>query len=134
MQLAVERASEVAAKLDAIPQANRVARVKAMQEPKFKSIPEFTLLNGSAELGYNSAAVTELQVGELTAPIRQADGVQLLILAGRKAPEKPYAEDQNLEMMYRNYKASMIQMEYSYYLMSNCKRYAVDAEAEAVAE
>ncbi len=134
MQLTAERASEVAAKLDAIPQANRVARVKAMQEPKFKSIPEFTLLNGSAELGYNSAAVTELQVGELTAPIRKADGVQLLILAGRKAPEKPYAEDQNLEMMYRNYKASMIQMEYSYYLMSNCKRYAVDAEAEAVAE
>lgn len=129
-----KRAGEAVAKLNALPIASRVARVKAMQSPKFKEIKSFTLMNGSPELGYAAAAVGDLQVGEVAAPVRKADSVQILILAGRKAPAKAYKADPMMEGMFQNYKRSMIQMQYNAYLASNCKKYAQPAQAQAVAE
>jgi hypothetical protein len=125
---------EVAAKLNAIPQESRVARVKAMTQPKFKAVKAFTLLNGSPELGYAAGSVAELLPGEVAQPIAGADKIQLIVLAARKAPAKAFKADDNLKMMYRNYKRSIQQMQYSAYLNANCKKYAESAQAQAVAE
>ena len=128
------RADEVAAKLNAIPVESRVARVKAMAQPKFKAVKAFTLMNGSQELGYAAGAVAELLPGEMAKPIAGSDKIQLLVLASCKAPAKAYKADENLKMMYRNYKRSIQQMQYSAYLNANCKKYAEAAQAQAVAE
>jgi hypothetical protein len=128
------RADEVAAKLNAIPQESRVARVKAMTQPKFKAVKAFTLMNGSPELGYAAGSVAELLPGEVAQPIAGGDKIQLIVLAARKAPAKAFKADDNLKMMYRNYKRSIQQMQYSAYLNANCKKYAEEAQAQAVAE
>ena len=128
------RADEVAAKLNAIPQKTRIARVKAMTQPKFKSVKAFTLMNGSPELGYAAGSVAELLPGEVAQPIAGGDKIQLIVLAARKAPAKAFKADDNLKMMYRNYKRSIQQMQYSAYLNANCKKFAEAAQAQAVAE
>lgn len=128
------RADELAAKLNAISQASRVVRVKAMTQPKFKAIKSFTMMEGSQELGFAVSAISELQPGEVAQPVALGDKVQLLVLADRKAPAKAYKADENLKNMFRSYKRSMQQMEYSNYLSSNCKKYAQSAQAEAAAE
>jgi hypothetical protein len=128
------RADEVAAKLNAMPQESRVARVKAMTQPKFKAVKAFTLMNGSPELGYAAGSVAELLPGEVAQPIAGADKIQLIVLAARKAPAKAFKADDNLKMMYRNYKRSIQQMQYSAYLNANCKKFAEAAQAQAAAE
>lgn len=128
------RADEVAAKLNAIPQDTRIARVKAMTQPKFKAVKAFTLMNGSPELGYAAGSVAELLPGEVAQPIAGGDKIQLIVLAARKAPAKAFKADDNLKMMYRNYKRSIQQMQYSAYLNANCKKFAEAAQAQAVAE
>lgn len=134
MKAARTRGEEVAAKLNAMPINTRSAKALADKTNKFKALKKFTLTSGSPELGYNIGIVTNLQPGEVAPVIAQADGVQVLMLAARKAPAEAYKADKNLEAMFRNYKQSMLQMEYNAYLNANCKRYAQPAEAEAVAE
>ena len=134
LKAARSRADEVVAKLNAIPAEQRIARVQAMTNPKFKAVKKFTIIEGSPELGFGAAAVADLQPGEIAPVMPTANGVQLLVLVKRTAPEKPYADDPQLASMFRSYKNSMLQMEFNAYLMSNCKQYAQSAEAEAVAE
>ena len=99
-----------------------------------KAVPKFSLMAGSAELGQAAGVVPQLMPGELSDPMQTAAGTQVLLLVARKAPAKAYTADPMMEGMYRNYKSQMQQMEYSFYLQSNCKKYAQSAEAQAVAE
>ena len=126
-------ADELVAKYNAIPAKDRAAKGKALVK-EFKAVPKFSLMAGSAELGQAAGVVPQLMPGELSDPMQTAAGTQVLLLVARKAPAKAYTADPMMEGMYRNYKSQMQQMEYSFYLQSNCKKYAQSAEAQAVAE
>ena len=132
--IARERAAEVIAKLNALPAANRVVRVKAMKAPKFTAAKKFTLMSGSPELGFAAGAAANLLPGEIAEPVQTPTGTQVMILVSRKMPAKAYTPDPMLEGMFLNYKRSMAQMEYSSYISKHCKKYAQAAQAQAVAE
>ncbi|MBR2357450.1 MAG: SurA N-terminal domain-containing protein [Lentisphaeria bacterium] len=134
LRIARERAAEVIAKLNALPADNRVARAKAIKEPKFAAIKKFSLMSGSPELGFAGGAVANLQPGEIAEPVQTPTGTQVMMLVSRKVPAKAYTADPAMEGMFMNYKRSMAQMEYSNYLSKHCKKYAQSAEAQAVAE
>lgn len=131
---AYQRAQEVVAKLNTIAPGVRAARVKAMKDPKFTAVRKFSLMTGSPELGFAAAAVADLMPGEIADIVRKPTGAQVLVLASRKVPAKPYTADPAMETMFRNYKRSMQQMQYGAYLSKFCKKYAQSAENQAVAE
>ncbi|MBO5924540.1 MAG: SurA N-terminal domain-containing protein, partial [Lentisphaeria bacterium] len=70
-------AGELIAKYNALSVKDRIAQAQAL---KFKAVPKFSLMAGSAELGQAAGVVSQLMVGELSEPMQTAAGTQVLLL------------------------------------------------------